>query len=585
VKTFRRLGVDFRENRWLFAGGLAALLVVDVLQLFIPRVIRAAVDSLTQGTATSRGLLTYGGQILLLAVGIGLFRYVWRYLLLGAARRVERALRDRLFNHLQGLSRSFFSRARTGDLMAYATNDIEAVRMAIALGIVFLADTVILGVLSLAFMVAIHPVLTLYAILPMPVITLITFFFARVVHSRFEAVQKTFASLTEKVRETLAGIRVVKAYVLEETETAGLSRLSCEYVRKNLDVTRVWGMFFPLLLLLSNLSLALVLYFVGRLAVIEAISTGDLVAFMSYLGLLSWPMMALGWAVNLIQRGAASMERLNRVLDEEPAIRDGAEAADWSLGKAPLAGEIEVKGLTFSPGGGDGFRLSNLFFTLKPGQRTVVVGRTGTGKTVLCDLLARLVDPPRNCVFIDGYEVHRIPMDVLRRSVGYVPQDSLLFSDTIRENIAFGKPDASEEEVARAARTAGLWDEISAFPVGLATMVGEKGVTLSGGQRQRVAIARVLLMDPPILILDDALSSVDIETEERILAGLEDVFEAKTSLLVTHRIAPLRRAERIIVLDEGRIVETGDHASLLARGGVYADLYRRIELEEELEKE
>ena len=475
MNTFRRLWVDFRENRWRFAGGLTALLVVDALQLFIPRVIRATVNALTQGTATSRGLLLYGGQVLLLAVGIGLFRYAWRYLLLGAARRIERALRDRLFDHLQGLSRAYFSRARTGDLMAYATNDIEAVRMAIAMGIVFLADTVILGVLSLAFMVAIHPLLTLYAILPMPAITLITFFFARVVHTRFEAVQKSFASLTEKVRETLAGIRVVKAYVMEETETEGLSRLSREYVRRNLDVTRVWGMFFPLLLFLSNLSLALVLYFGGRLAIVEEISTGDLVAFMSYLGMLSWPMMALGWAINLIQRGAASMDRLNRVLDEHPAIRDGAEASDWRQGDVLPAGEVEVRGLTFSPGGGDGFRLSDLRFSLRPGRRVVVVGRTGAGKTVLCDLLARLLDPPRDCVFIDGYEVHRIPMDVLRRSVGYVPQDSFLFSDTIRENIAFGKPDATEEEVARAARAAGIWDEISAFPGGTGHDGGREG--------------------------------------------------------------------------------------------------------------
>ncbi|HXX36490.1 MAG TPA: ABC transporter ATP-binding protein [Thermodesulfobacteriota bacterium] len=581
MKAFRTLKSDFLANRRQVLIGLVALLIVDVLQLFIPRVIKYAVDDLTLGTASPSGLLVYAFEVLLLALGIGSLRYVWRYFLLGAARQIEKALRDRLFIHLQTLSPSYFSRTKVGDLMAHATNDVEAVRMAMSMGVVFLVDTIILGVLTIFFMIYISPKLTLFAILPMPLITLITLFFSQAIHRRFEIVQKAFASLTERVREAIAGIRVIKAYVLEEREEQKLSQLSRDYVRKNLNVVKVWGMFFPIILFFSNLSMAIVLYLGGKLTILQSISTGDFVAFMSYLGLLAWPMMALGWGVNMIQRGAASMQRLDRIFAETHEIFDDSQA----ISSRPLNGGIEIRGLTFSPGNGVDPLLQDIHLTVKSGERMVLVGRTGSGKTIFCNLVARILEPPKDRLFFDGVEIHEIPLQVLRRSIGYVPQDTFLFSDTIRENIAFGKLDVTDKEIEGAARLAQIYDEIMGFPEGMDTMVGEKGVTLSGGQRQRIAIARAILMDPPIFILDDALSSVDIQTEERLLEGLENFMKGKTSFLVTHRIAPLRRADRIVVLEEGRVAEIGDHKTLLSKGGIYADLYWQRQLEEELEME
>jgi len=568
-------------NRWQILIGLIALLIVDVLQLFIPRVIKYAIDDLTSGIISPVRLLLYGLEVLILALGIGGLRYIWRYFLLGAARRIEKALRDRLFIHLQALSASYFSKTQVGDLMAHATNDVEAVRMAMSLGIVFLMDTIILGVLTIFFMIYINPRLTLFAVLPMPIITLITLFFSRTIHHRFEILQKTFASLTERVREAITGIRVIKAYALEEREREKLSQLSQDYFRKNLNMTKIWGMFFPVILFFSNLSMAIVLYLGGELTIFQSISTGDFVAFMSYLGLLSWPMMALGWAINMIQRGGASMDRLNRIFVETPEISDSPGV----IHSGPLKGRIDIKGLTFSPGNGGNPLLRDIHLTIKEGERMVLVGRVGSGKSILCNLVARILEPPQGYLFFDGIEIHEMPLEVLRRSIGYVPQDTFLFSDTIRENIAFGKPNATDKEVEEAARLAQIYDEVMEFPEGLNTVIGEKGITLSGGQRQRIAIARALLMDPPIFILDDALSSVDIQTEERILEGLEKFFKGKTSILITHRIAPLRRADRIIVLEEGRVAEMGDHKTLLSKGGIYTKLYRQRQLEEELEKE
>ncbi len=580
LRSFRTLREDLFRNRWSILIGLVALVVVDILQLLIPRVIKYAIDDLTSGDLGSSHLLFYGLQIFILALGVGGFRYIWRYLLLGASRRIEKSLRDRFFLHLQTLSPSYFSRTKVGDLMAHAMNDIESVRMAMALGIVFLVDTIILGLLALFFMIYIHPLLTVYAVLPMPFITVITFVFSRLVHKRYETVQKTFANLTERVRESIAGIRIIRAYVKEAIEREKLANISQEFIKRNIGLTQIWGMFFPLLLFLSNLSMALVLYLGGRLTILQSISTGDFVAFMSYLGMFVWPMMALGWAINMIQRGAASMGRINKIFAERPEIDDALAVS----GPYSLRGGIEIRGLTLAHGHGGDPLLIEIRLNIEPGEKIALVGRTGAGKTVLCHLLVRMLESPQGTIFYDGVEIHRIPLKELRRDIAFVPQDTFLFSDTVRENIAMGRPDASAREVEEAARLAQIYDEIVGFPAGMETVIGEKGITLSGGQRQRIAIARAILMNSPIFILDDGLSSVDLQTEERILEGLEKFLIGKTSLLVTHRVAPLRRADRIIVLDQGRVVEMGDHATLLSRGGIYAKLYWEREMEEEIEK-
>ncbi len=581
MKAFKTLWNDLFENRWRILIGLLALLVVDVLQLFIPRIIKFSVDDLTSGEASPRRLLLYGIEIFVLALGIGGFRYVWRYHLLGTARKIEKALRDRLFLHLQTLSPSYFLRSKVGDLMAHAINDIEAVRMALALGVVFLTDTLILGVFTLFFMIYIHPQLTLYAILPMPLITLITLFFSRFLHERFENLQKTFAQLTERIRESISAIRVIRAYAQEEWEKKRISHLSQDYMEKGLKVTQVWGLFFPILLFLSNLSMAIVLYIGGRFTILQSISPGDLIAFMSYLGLLTWPMMALGWAINLIQRGKVSMDRVNQILKEKPEITD-------SPGVLPLdslQGRIEIKGLTFQIENHTPPILDHLDLEIHRGEKIVVVGKTGSGKTTLCRLLTRLLESPKDSIFYDGIEIHQIPLKGLRSSIGYVPQETFLFSTTLRENITFGNSKATQEEIEEAIRVAQLEEEIRSLPKGLQTMIGEKGVNLSGGQAQRVAIARALLIKPAIFILDNALSSVDLQTEERILEGLERFLKGKTLILITHRIAPLQRADRIVVLEKGRVVEMGDHETLLSKGGIYTKLYWERLMEEELEKE
>jgi len=579
--NFRTLRDYFIQYRWHLIAGLATLLVVDGLQLIIPQVIRWAIDDLTRGGIVRADLIKYGLYITGIALFIGFFRYFWRLMILGTARRIEEALRNRLFSHLQTLSLSFFQETKTGDLMAHATNDIDAVRMAVGMGLVAITDAIVLGASSIVFMVLIEPRLTLFAMIPMPLIALVTTRFSRLVHSRFEAVQASFSRLTERVRESLAGIRVVKAFVQEEREKKRLAQIGEEYVGKNLHLIKVWGMFFPLIMLLANLGTVIVLWLGGREAIRGAITPGDFVAFMTYLGILTWPMMALGWVINLIQRGSASLGRINKLLNTQAEIVDLP-----SIRPAPkLEGRIEFRDVTFSYKEELPPALKGISFEVKPGEFMALVGRIGTGKTTLCNLIPRLFNPSSGRLLLDGREVQSIPLEDLRRNIGYVPQDTFLFSTTIRENIAFGNPRASEGEIAKAARIAQIDEDLRSFPMGMDTVIGEKGVTLSGGQKQRVAIARAILLNPQIIILDDALSSVDAETEERIWEEFGETLEGKTRIIVSHRLSSIKGADKIIVLHDGQVEEMGDHVSLLSIGGIYAEMYRRQQIEEELERE
>jgi len=581
----RVLAPYFAESRWRLAAGLAALITVDFLQLLIPRVIRRVVDGLTYGGATP-ALLTWAAlAIMALTLGIGAMRFAWRYFILGHARRIEEALRNLIFGRILNLSAAQLGERTTGDLMAHATNDVEAVRMAAGMGVVALVDGIVLGAAAIGFMLYINVTLTLIAAIPMPAVAIITRFQSREVHRRFREVQAGFSTLTERVRESFAGIRVVKAYLLEPKEIAAVKGAAADYVARNMHLTRITAAFVPLVTLFASLVAATVLFLGGRKVIGGAITTGDFVAFIAYLAMLTWPMMALGWVINLLQRGAASMDRINAVLNAEPGI---PEAAPLPAAGSPK-GDIEVRGLTFTYAEAGRPALSGLSMRIPAGSAVAIVGRTGSGKSTLANLLMRLFDPPAGCIFWGGRDIRELPLAGLRGAVAYVPQDSFLFSDTLRENIAFARPGASEAEVEQAARLAEIHSEIMALPQGYDAVLGEKGVTLSGGQRQRVALARALLAGRPVLLLDDALSAVDTDTEQRILANLarlvaEGGKDGRTLLTISHRLAAVMDADRIYVLDEGRVTEEGTHQELVARGGLYADIWRRQQLEAEIEE-
>ncbi len=570
----RRLAALVWRYKGRVLAGAVALLGVTGAGLLVPLVIRDAIDRLTRG---EDGLLLSGLTIVGLAVAVAGFRFLWRYFFIGTARRIERNLRNQLYRHFLLLPSSFYNKQKTGDLMAHATNDIEAVGRACGFGLLTIVDPLFMLPASLAIMLTIDLRLTLLVIIPLPILTLLMLGFGRMIHRRFEAVQETFSAVMEKVRESIAGIRVIKSFVQEEGTERDFDTTNRLLINKNMSLVRIWGLFDPLIGLLSGATLAIVLWGGGRGVIRGDLSLGDFVAFGQYLMMLIWPMIALGWAVNLLQRGRASIERIDRLLEVTPEI------ADLPTTLSLNGTRIELQGLTFSYPDQNGERpaLADIDLAIEPGTTLGVVGLTGAGKTTLVHLIPRLIDPPPGRVLIGGVDVRDLSLAELRKIIGFVPQDPFLFSATIRENIAFGNPSATADEVERAADLAGIHNEIAAFADGYETIIGERGISLSGGQQQRLAIARALLLGPRIIILDDPLSAVDAEREEFILKNLRSCFRGKTCVLIAHRLSAVMHSDRIIVLDKGRIVGSGSHDELLTTNDIYRRIWRLQQAERE----
>ncbi len=578
MKSLHLIKPYFSENRYLIIFGLICLIAVDILQLIIPIIIKWAVDDLTLFNIDLIGLSSYALYVVGIAVMIGLFRYGWRRCLIGTSRRAEEGLRNLLFAHIQTLSASYFNRVKTGDLMAHATNDIQHVRMAIGMGMVALTDAVVLGTAAIGFMLYINKLLTLIVLIPMPFVVIGARFFSKKMHRLYGEVQKTFGDLTEAVRERFAGIRIIKAYNRERDESLKLKAISSNYIDKNLRLARITGSFFPMMLLFSNLSLAILLYLGGRQTIVLTITPGDFVAFISYIGLLTWPMMAMGWVINLIQRGRASLDRIDRILQTRPDIVDmpGAKSITG------LSGNITFANVSFAYKHRNLPVLNEINITLDKGKTLGIVGPPGSGKTTLISLIPRLFDVSSGRISIDGIDIPQIRVFDLRSLISFMPQEPFLFASTIRENILFGNNKIKNSELITATKKAYLYDTIKLFHNGFETAIGEKGVILSGGQKQRIALARVMLKEAPVLIFDDPISQVDLETGNDIINSIKSLAGEKTIIIVSHRLSAVRFADQIIALDKGKIVESGTHAELMEYDKYYAKTYRLQEIEEEL---
>jgi len=565
----------WRYRRGLFLG-MGALIVKDIAAALQPLILSGGIDSLTRGFALSK-VLWLSALLVGLSAFKGLFQYWMRVILIGMSRDIEFDLRNHLFEHLVTLSSDFYSRYRTGDIMARATNDLGAVRMMLGPGLMYWTETMLTFILAVGVMAWVDWPLTLVALIPAPLVSLVVVLFGRMIHTRFEKIQGMFSDISSRVQENLAGVRVVRAYVQEDAELKNFDRLNEEYVKRNISLARASGMFMPLLQALIGVAFLIVLWAGGSRLLAHKLSLGNFVMFNVYIGMLVWPMIALGWVVNLMQRGNASLARIYEMLEERPTI-----AAP--LHPKPLdhvRGEIELRNVTMQYGGTTS--LDSVSLRIAAGSTIAIVGHTGSGKSTLVHLIPRMMDPTEGTVLVDGNDVRHYAPGDLRAQVGFVPQETFLFSASLADNIAFGVKTATKEEIEAAAALAGLSSDIAGFPAGFETMVGERGITLSGGQKQRTAIARAVLRNPRILILDDALSSVDTLTEERILTGLQEMMHGRTTILISHRVSTVRHADRIFVLEHGAIVEQGNHSDLIGKGGYYAGLYQKQLLEEELE--
>jgi ATP-binding cassette subfamily B protein len=580
MKTFAKVAPILKRNLPILLLGIFVLIIIDGIQLIIPKIIQTTIDKIGVKDITHAAIF----QASLLIVGMTLvmtfLRYFWRLFLIGTAWVIDRDMRNDYFQHLMKLSANFFNKTKTGDLMAYATNDLNAIRMLIGFGMVIGVDILILTVGNILFMLNISPKLTLLAILPMPVLSIVIIVLGRKIHSRFRNVQNTFATLSGKVQESISGIRVVKAFAQEDAELEKVSLSAYDYVKQTISLVKIQAIFHPSFMLIIGFSMLMVMVFGGEATILDDISMGEFIAFFQYLGMFIWPMIAIGWVVNMYQQGTVSLRRLNEIFEIQPEIKD--EQADASIKTLP--GKLEIKDLSFQYQPNLPFIFKDLSISVPQGKTLAVVGKTGSGKTTFLELLTRVYNPPENTIFIDEHEIYKIPLSTLRAHLILVPQDIFLFSATVANNIRLGKPEATFEEVVEVAKNAQVYEEILEFENGFDTIIGERGVTLSGGQKQRLAIARALLINPAVLLLDDALSAVDTKTEKEILNHLIRLRTNKTTIIIAHRISSLQHADNIIVLENSTIQEQGTHEELLAQKGIYAELYEKQQIEERLEE-
>jgi ATP-binding cassette, subfamily B, multidrug efflux pump len=563
-----------------FVVGFITLIITQMAGITVPLIIKSGIDGLMQGVTESR-LLWIAGLLLGVALVKAFFQFWMRWILIGISRDVEYDLRNELFAHLMLLSPRYYTMTRTGDLMSKLTNDLNAVRNMAGPGIMYSANTLVMGIATIALMIHLDWRLTVLTLIPLPLASVAVKFFGQRIHDRFEKIQAMYSELTEKVRENLAGVRVIRAFCQEAAESEQFDRMNQEFVDKNQRLIWITSFLWPALTLLFAIAFMLIMVVGGRHVLAGTLTVGAFTAFNIYLTYLIWPIIALGWVTNLVQRGVASLERLNLIFLAQPEIHD-REVREQSL--TTLRGEIEFRNLSFAYNGKQ--ILKNINLKIPAGKTVAVVGATGSGKSTLVNLIPRLYDAPEaDMVLMDGVPIRRIPLKTLREHIGFVPQETFLFSDTIRENIKFGAAAASDAEVERAAEISNILPEIRGFPKGFDTMVGERGLTLSGGQKQRTAISRAVIRNPKIMILDDALSSVDTYTEEKILSQLTGLMAGRTTLLISHRVSTIQNADEIVVLHNGEIAERGTHAELLSLNGFYTELYNRQLIEEELEKE